>query len=147
MKTAKRITLVVLAFALLVSAVVGMVACNKFTNPVQMTETEIIVPLDAEVMPDISGKHLKDYLDALQEKECLTYEAQGGMIYTINGRTADASQGEYWLIYSDDPDYSNEAWGTYVVGDTTYKSTTLGYESLPLTEGKTYVFMISKFDY
>ena len=142
MKATKKIILTILALALVVTAVLGMVACSK---PVQMRETEILITLDKSIMSDIEGKTLKDYLDLLQEKKYLTYEATGGMLFTINERKADSTKGEWWLIYTDDEEHSNEGWGTYQVEEKTYKSSTLGYESLPLKDGATYVFVISKF--
>ena len=142
MKATKKVLLTVLALSLVVAAVLGMVACSK---PVQMRETEILITLDKSIMSDIEGKTLKDYLDLLQEKEYLTYEATAGMLYTLNDRKADSTAGEWWLIYTDDADHSNEDWGKYTVEDKTYYSSTLGYESLPLKEGATYVFVISKF--
>lgn len=145
MKLAKKITVAVLALALVVSAVFGMVACNKLSNPVQMKETEIIIPLDSKVMSDIEGKHLIDYLNALQEKEFLTYDAPSGFIVTMNDRTADATQGEYWFIYTNDEENSNTDWGTYEVDGVTYGSAKFGIKDMPLKEGKTYVFVISKY--
>lgn len=146
MNTTKRILLTVVALALVLAAVVGMVACtNKLVNPVQMKETEIVIPLDSAVMADVSGKHLVDYLNVLQEKEFLTYDAPSGFVVTINDRTADSTKGEYWLIYTDDEENSDATWGTYEVEGKTYNSAKFGINDLPLKEGKTYVFMISKF--
>lgn len=146
MNTTKRITLTVVALALVLAAVLGVVACAKLTNPVQMKETEVVIPLDTAVMADISGKHLVDYLNVLTEKEFLTYDAPGGFVVTINDRTADSTKGEYWLIYTDDEENSDASWGTYDVDGKTYNSAKFGINDLPLKEGKTYVFMISKFE-
>ena len=136
----------VVVLAILLTTVLAAVACNTLKNPVQIKETTVIVPLDAAVMPEIEGKHLADYLDVLQEKGFLTYNAPGGFVDTINDLKADASKNEYWLIYTDDTENSNEDWGKTEVDGVTYFSAMYGIKDMPLKEGKTYLFMISKFE-
>ena len=140
MKKSLLITTVVVLAVLALS----FVACEP-TNPVQMEETCIMIPLDSEIMPDIEGKTLRDYFDVLVEKGFLTYEMDGTMVVTINGRHADGKAKEYWMMYSNDPANTNSTWGTYEYDGVTYGSCTLGLNELPLTEGTTYVFMISQF--
>ena len=144
MNTTKRILFTLVVLSLVIASVLGLVACNKLSNPVQMRETEIIIPLDSAIMSDISGKHLVDYLNALKDKEFLTYEMKGSMIVTINGRTADGAKNEYWMIYTDDEENSSTEYGTYTVNDVTYGSSNFGVNDLPLKEGKKYIFVISK---
>ena len=145
MKTTKKIVLAVVVLALLLTAALGMVACNK--NPVQLKDTAVIVPLDSKVMSDIEGKHLIDYLNVLQDKGYLTYNAPGGFIDTINDLKADASQNEYWFIYTDDEANANADWGTYDLDGKTLGSAMYGITDLPLKEGATYVFVVSKYEY
>lgn len=140
----KKILLSVVVLAILLTTVLGAVACVK--NPVQITESTVVVPLDSKIMSDIEGKHLVDYLNVLVEKEFLTYNAPGGFIDTINELKADGTKGEYWLIYTDDAENSNESWGKTEIDGKTYLSAKFGINDMPLKEGKTYVFMISKFE-
>lgn len=117
-------------------------ACNK---PVVQTDTEVVITVTDSVMKDIEGKYLVDYLDALVEKEKLTYEATSGMIITINGTEAKAADNKYWLIYTSDADYSNSDWGTYEYDSVTYNSATKGIAELPLKADAVYIFVISQF--
>ena len=144
MKITKRITLTVIVLALMLAVVLGLVACGA--KPVQIRDSEIILTYDKDVMADIENKTLLDYMNALQEKELLTFSAPGGFVVTMNDRTPDATKGEYWFIYTDDEDYSNEAWGTYEIEGKTYKSATKGISELPIKEGKSYIFVISVYE-
>ena len=143
MKTSKKIVLAVVVLALLLTLALGMVACSK---PVQLKDTAVIVHVDSKVMSDVSGKHLVDYLNALQEKDYLTYNAPGGFIDTINDLKPDASKGEYWFIYTDDEEHANADWGTFDLDGKTLGSATLGITDLPLKEGATYVFVVSVYE-
>ena len=146
MKNSRKIVLSVLLIAVILASVFAFASCGK--KYVQQTDTAVGITVDASVMSNVEGKTLKDYMDALVEKKELTYSGKdsqyGIMLDTINNLKADATKGEYWLIYSNDDEYSNESWGTYEFMGTTYKSATLGVSSLPIKMGKTYVFMISK---
>lgn len=146
MKNSRKIVLSVLLIAVILASVFAFASCGK--KYVQQTDTAVYFTIDEKIMPNVEGKTLKDYMDALVEKKELTYSGTdsqyGIMLDTINDLKADATKGEYWFLYSNDDEYSNEAWGTYVLNETTYKSTTLGASSLPIKMGKTYVFMVSK---
>ena len=145
MKNAKRIVAVVLLIAIATCLFVALTACGP--KYVQQTDTEVYFTVNSKVMKDVTGKKLVDYMDALVAKKELTYSApvtgSYAMLVTLNDRTADAAKNEYWFIYSDDEEYSNETWGTYEMNGKTYKSTTLGITDLPIKEGKTYIFVIS----
>ena len=145
MKNMRKVLAIVLLVAIVACLSVALTACGK--KYVQQTDTAIYFTVDEKLMKDAGCEKLIDYLNALVEKKQLTYSApdMGGykMIVTINDRTADAAKGEYWFIYSDDEEFSNEEWGTCELNGKTYKSTTDGIEQLTIKAGKTYVFMIS----
>lgn len=136
MKKFFKTTLTILCLLTLLFA---FTACSE---PVVQTDTEIVVTIKASVLKKADGDKLQDYLDALDD---FTYEEKSGMIITINGVTADAAKGEYWLIYTNDAEHGNEDWGTYEYNEETYLSATLGIAELPVEEGFVYVFAISKF--
>ena len=145
MKNMRKVLAIVLLVAIVACLTVALTACGK--TYVQQTDTAIYFTIDEKLMKDAGCEKLVDYMNALVDKKQLTYSAPvvGGyaMIVTINDRTADAAKQEYWFIYSDDEEYSNEEWGTFDLNGKTYKSTTLGITDLPIKAGKTYVFMIS----
>ena len=143
MNTAKKLLLIVLALAISLAAVLGMVACKQGEAVV---DTEVILTVDTSVMADIAGKSLADYMVALKEKNKLSYEGTVGeyglYVTSINGRAADAKT-EYWSLFTDDAEFSNEAYGTYKATDgTTYAMASVGASSLMLKEGKKYVWVI-----
>ena len=145
MKKQQKILIVVAIVALLVVSCFAFAACGK--KYVQQKDTAVYFTVDKDVMANVDGKTLQDYMDALVKKGQLTYSgdstAYGLMINTVNDIKADASKGEYWFLYSDDDEYSNGDWGTYELNGKTYKSTTLGASSLPIKIGCTYVLMMS----
>ncbi len=147
MKKLTKILSVVVIVALLVVLSVSFVGCKKY---VQQTDTEVVFTIDSDIMEDCTGKHLVDYLDALQEKGKLTYKAETTgayvMLLEINDLKADASAGEYWFIYADDSENTTEAWGKYEYDGKTYYSTSFGITDMPIKEGVTFVFAISKYE-
>ena len=143
MNTTKKVLLVVLALAISVASVLGLMACKQGEA---IPETEIILTVDSSVMADIDGKSLADYMAALKEKNKLSYEGSveewGLYVQTINGRTIDPKT-EYWALYTDDADFSNEAYGTYkATNGKTYAMAGVGASSLMLKEGKTYIWVV-----
>ena len=147
MKKLTKILSVLVVLTLLVSAF-ALFACTKKTY-VQQTDTAIAFTIDKDIMPDCTGKHLVDYLNALQEKGALTYEVQAmgtyNMLIKINDRTADATKGEYWFIYADDEENATGTWSTCEFEGKTYNSTDFGIDDMPIKEGVTFVFMISTY--
>ena len=146
----KKLTkiLSVIAIIAIVVASFALVACTKKTY-VQQTDTAIAFTIDTDIISDLSGKKLVDYLAALQEKGELTYSAQNmgsySMLMTINDRTADATKGEYWFIYADDEENTTPTWGEYEFNGKKYYSTNFGIDDMPIKEGVTFVFMISTY--
>ncbi len=147
MKKLTKILSVLVVVALLVSAF-ALVACTK-KSYVQKTETGVFFTVDSDIMPSVEGKHLIDYLKALQEKGELTYKASqgsyGSFLEEVNGITADASKGEYWFIYSDDEENTTPAWGEYEYEGKKYYSTNFGLDDQPLKAGASYILMVSTY--
>ena len=145
MKKQQKILIVVAIVALLAVSCFAFAACGK--KYVQQKDTAVYFTVDKDVMANVDGKTLQDYMDALVKKDQLTYSGDSTaydlMINTVNDIKADANKGEYWFLYSDDDEYSNGDWGTYDLNGKTYKSTTLGASSLPIKIGCTYVLMMS----
>lgn len=120
------------------------VACQP-TNPEQKENTAIIITANSELMAEMSGNSLKDYLDLLVKKGELTYGLDSfGMVGTINGITVDSSKHEFWLICSSDTENTSD-WKTYEHDGVTYRSTNYGIFDMPVKAGETYVFVISTY--
>ena len=49
------------------------------------------------------------------------------------------------MLYTDDAENSNDAWGTVVYEGKTYASATLGAESLVIAEDCVYIWVYTKF--
>ena len=142
MKLSQRILLAVVVLALVLSCALGMAACNQ-KEPLK--DTEVVITVDPNVMSDIAGKTLADYMAAMKEKKLLSYEASTGdyglFITSVNGREADSTK-EYWALFTDDSEFSNEAWGTYETNGKTYAMASVGVSSMMLKTGKSYVLVI-----
>lgn len=90
------------------------------------------------------GDTLIDYMESLKGSNSLTsYTIENGMITEINGLVA--SNGVYWMLYTDDAENSNETWGNVTVDGVTYSSAILGAESLQIKQGCSYVWMAQQF--
>lgn len=90
------------------------------------------------------GDTLIDYMESLKGSNSLTsYTIENGMITEINGLVA--SNGVYWMLYTDDAENSNETWGSVTVDGVTYSSAILGAESLQIKQGCSYVWMAQQF--
>ncbi len=132
------------AFMLVLVSMMTMFACQ---NPTDNGDKE---PSDADVIMTVSatefnieGKTLKDYMDYLVDKGELTYTIADGMITTINGTKNGLNS--YWMLYTDDTENSNNAWGTYEVNGKTYASASVGVNLLALKDGCTYIFTYQTF--
>lgn len=143
-KTFIKTLTAIMAVVIVLSCVLAFTACVN--DRIQLTDTAVFVTVGTKYMSNLKDKTLKDYLDVLVEKELISYEAVGGMVITINGKTADyAKDKTSWMIYSNDSENTDEAWGTYENEGVTYASTTKGIEELPIKDGCTYVFVITQF--
>ena len=148
MKKFTKILSVVVIVALLVTLCLAFVGCKKY---VQQIDTGVVFTVDDDIMSDVTGKHLIDYLNALQDKGKLTFSASqstyGSFLEEVNGIKADASKGEYWFIYSDDEENTTAAWGEYEYNGKKYYSTNFGLDDQPLKAGATYILMVSVAQY
>lgn len=125
----------------LFSVVVCFSACKNVDGyPAKDGDTVILT-----VTQEYDGvTFLADYMEHLRGSEELSsYVIKDGMVVVINGLRATGNV--YWMLYTDDAEYSNEAWGTVEVDGVTYYSATLGAEELPVKVGCTYVWYAQAF--
>ena len=125
-----------LAISLVAIAVCAfMTACGD-VKPVVITATNESF--------DFNNKKLIDYMTYLQDEGDLTYEiSNDGMLTSINGTSNTTNS--YWMLYTDDTENSNEAWGTYEHEGKTYFSAVAGANDLAIKEGCIYIWAYQTF--
>lgn len=115
--------------------------CGAKTKVLKETD-EFIVITPSE---DFVGKTLKDCMDDIKTRGELEFTVNNGMISSINGIDNPADYSYCWMLYTDDAENSNDAWGTVVYEGKTYASATLGAESLVIAEDCVYIWVYTKF--
>ncbi|MBQ8177993.1 MAG: hypothetical protein IJ033_02255 [Clostridia bacterium] len=130
----KKTLAIVLTIVLLVG-LFSLVACTKNPN-------EVVLQIDKKY--DLSrGDKLIDYMEYLDDKDKLEFDEENGMIESIN--EVENSLNSYWMLYTDDPNNSNSAWGTYEYKGKTYYSATLGATALTISRDYTYIWVYQTF--
>lgn len=131
----KRLLLVLLCIV----AVFGFcfaAGCNNDVKPVAIT-----------VSGSTEGETLFEYMSDLKDKGELSFEYSdsqyGAYVTAINGvsNTTNSS----WMLYTDDAENSNTAWGTYEYEGKTLGSSALGAGSLVVVDGCVYVWVYETF--
>lgn len=90
------------------------------------------------------GDTLLDYMNRINHSKHLTsFTIQNGMITSVNG--AKAFGNVYWMIYTDDSEFSNVEWGSVTIDSATYYSASLGADDLPVKKGCSYVLYAQAF--
>ena len=131
----------ILCLTVIVIAVCS-VACNVVTDNVEGSDIAVIT-VSSDVLEITSTTTLLDYMNELKSKGKISFSMADGMITEINGKSAGGNV--YWMLYTDDAELSNEAWGTYEYQQKTYLSAIYGAESLVVKEGATYVWHLQAF--
>ena len=155
MKFTKKIVLALVVLALVCTTVFGLVACTKDApveakefqlNSVASVSNIIAISVDSDIMADVTGKHLIDYLNALAQKDYFAYTTTGGFVTTINKITVDASKNQFWAIYTTDAENSSDDYAAPIVIDgDTYHSANYGIVDMPLKAGEKYLFKVSTY--
>ena len=134
----KKIIALSLCIMLLCALLCGCVAKTKVLK--ETDEFIVITPSE-----EFAGKTLKDCMDELKTRGELEFTVNNGMISSINGIDNPADYSYCWMLYTDDAENSNDAWGTVVYEGKTYASATLGAESLVIAEDCVYIWVYTKF--
>ena len=113
---------------------------------VKVVDNMVIITVDSDYFKLDENTVLVDYMTALKNDGALEFTlSQDGMVNSINGQENPADWTKCWMLYSNDVELSNEAWGTVSVDGVTYFSAVLGAESLPIKDGKIYVWEFKSF--
>lgn len=86
------------------------------------------------------GENLLSYMERTGVK--FTTQSKD-FVVSINGTAAGLA--EYWLLFTDDPEFGTESYGTLDHDGKTYLSAIVGITDLIIKEGKTYVWNLQKF--
>ena len=154
MKTLKKVLVVLVALSVLLC----FASCAKKNETVLSKDPSlakglvkvdgnmVIITVDSNYLDITETTVLLDYMKALKVDGALDYTlSNDGMVTAINGQENPADWSKCWMLYSNDAELSNEAWGTVTVDDVTYFSAVLGAESLPIKDGKIYVWEFKSF--
>lgn len=119
------------------------ISCNKGGSVkatlVSVSEHTIVIKVE-----EVSGNPmLIEVLENLKGDN-FNYKIVGGMITEINGVENPADWSYCWMIYTNDADFSNSAWGLTHNGEE-FGSAILGAESLPVTANCLYILNYTYF--
>ena len=116
-------------------------ACGKKENVLKDSDERIVLtPEDS-----FAEKTLEEFMSAAKKEGKLEYEISNGMITSINGIANPADYSYCWMLYTDDADNSNEAWGVITYKEKTYASASLGATDLKIKKGCVYIWVYTKF--
>lgn len=119
--------------ALLIFAFAG---CGD-KEPYPADENTVVITAEYEGY-DFTGKTLLDYMTFLKSEGRLTFKTSGTMVTEMNGKAQTAKK--YWMLYSDDGDYTDRAWGELEYNSKIYCSVSVGAGELPVKRGCTYIW-------
>ena len=131
----------VIAILLLVVSVCTLTfACSK-KEPTVIKDTDEFIVLKPTA--DYAGKKLIEFMDYTRSQGTLDYtsetSAYGDFINSVNG-IANTNE-KYWMLYTDDEENSNSAWGEISYKDKIYVSAALGASDLVIRSSCTYIWV------
>ena len=113
-------------------------ACNKpETYVIKETDEFVII----KCYDDSNGKKLVEVMDGLDDD----FFIKNGMVESINGLENAIDWSSAWMLYTDDEELSNTAWGTIEYQGNVYASAIYGAEELTVKSGCTYVWVYKYF--
>ncbi|MBO5714414.1 MAG: hypothetical protein J6R83_03205 [Clostridia bacterium] len=137
--------LLTLTFAIIAVLSTLLTGCNKEAENVVFT-------VDAEKYTITETMTLNDYMNLLEDDGELSFTTSSGaygmFITSVNGVKNGIGGNPCWMVYTDDPDFSDTSdWGTEVeIDGKTYKSTTLGISGVIVKANATYVLSYVTFE-
>ncbi len=138
----KKLLLTFLTVIFLFSAL----ACsNNETHVIKETDKKIIITVSSEQMELKETTTLVEYMQSLKDDGELEFEIVGGMITSINGIANPLDFSSCWMLYTNDTELSNSAWGTAEYNGETFGSATDGAEKLIVKDGYKYIWYYQSF--
>lgn len=121
------------------TALMLFTACAKEKDPLVIAESDEFVVIKCQT--DKEDLTLASYMDGLDD----IFVIENGMVVSINGIKNAADWSYCWMLYTDDEEMSNTAWGEIEYKDKVYGSAVLGADSLVVKNGKTYIWVYQGF--
>lgn len=121
-------------------------ACGT-TEPlvIKESDTYIVITVSSEQMELTEETTLVEYMTSLKESGELEFEIKSGMVSSVNGISNPADYSSCWMLYTDDEDNSNVAWGTIEYNEKIYGSAILGAETLKVKDSCVYIWVYQTF--
>lgn len=120
------------------TALMMFTACGK-KDPIVISESDEFVVINCQT--DEQDLTLASYMDGLDD----IFVIENGMVVSINGIKNAADWTYCWMLYTDDEEMSNTAWGEIEYKDKVYGSAVLGADELIVKNGKTYIWVYQGF--
>ena len=132
--------------ALIISIVMfSLLGCGGNNLVIKETDTYIVITASNEQMQINSDTTLVDYMNSLKEDNILTFEIKSGMVNSVNGIENPLDYSSCWMLYTNDTELSNSAWGTAEYNGETFGSAIVGAEELIIKNGYKYVWYYQSF--
>ena len=132
----KKVVAVLLATFMMLFAF----GCVAPTYYVVSEEDCVKIIVDKDYMVLNNDTKLIDYMQALKQDGVFDFTIVDGMVTAINGKENATDFTSCWMLYTDDADTSNTAWGTIELDGKTYASAISGAEDLIIKDGTAYVW-------
>ena len=113
----KRLFRIAVLSLILISMFALMGCSPKEPLVIKESETCIVVKVSAEQKKITNSTTLLDYMNMLKADGKLLFETSNGMVKSINGIENPADWSKCWMLYTNDAELSNEAWGKITVND------------------------------
>ena len=131
-----------LCLAILAFMVLG---CSKERFVLKETDTFIVITVSPKQMQIAENTTLIDYMQSLKADGALNFELTSGMISSINGIENPADWSSCWMLYTDDTENANAAWGEVEYQEKIYGSSIFGAEELKIKDGCVYIWVYQAF--
>ncbi|MBE5741769.1 MAG: DUF4430 domain-containing protein [Clostridiales bacterium] len=92
-----------------------------------------------------NGDTLIDYMNLLKTDGKISFTVADGFVTSINGIENPADGSKCWMLYTDDTENTNSAWGSVEVDGVTYYSAAIGADVIHIKKGCTYVWYYLSF--
>ena len=138
----RKLLLTLLTIVFLFSAL----ACGESeTYVIKESDTKVIINVSSDYLQITESTTLVEYMQKLKTDGQLEFEMVSGMVTSINGIDNPADWSSCWMLYTNDAELSNAAWGTAEYYGETYGSAIVGAESLIIKNGCSYIWLYQTF--
>ncbi len=129
---------VVVVLAVIMAVMFAACRNNNPTGGVTGNDDKVVITINVEYMEITEDTTLLDYMNKLEENGEISFIISDGMITEINGVKNGSST--YWMLYTDDSENSNTAWGQIEYDGKIYGIAALGAGELVIKDGLTYIW-------